>query len=127
MSTKDKKILLIEDDPTQAMMYELCFANAGYKTFVAHGGHEGIVLAKNELPDMIFLDMIMGDMEGIEVLKTLKADPATKDIRIVGLSNLNKKEFADRCRQAGALDFLVKMQYLPRDIVDFAGKQLGIA
>lgn len=112
-----KKILLVEDDPTQAMMYQTAFNGAGYRALVAATGRQGIELAKKEKPDLIFLDVLLGDLNGTEVLKELKADPATKELKAVMLSNLNKEELKAECRRLGALDFLLKMQFLPKEII----------
>jgi CheY-like chemotaxis protein len=120
-----KKILLIEDDPQQIMIYETEFNNYGYKIMVADNGMKGIEIAKRELPDLIFLDMILGDIEGMQVLRKLKAEPKTKDLKVVVLSNLNKKELADEAAALGAIDYLVKIQYLPREIVEQAKKYLA--
>lgn len=112
------KILIIEDDPTQAMMYELAFSSAGYETAVAASGKEGIALAQQFRPAIVFLDMILGDLTGQEILVALRDNPMTKDIKKVALSNLNKKEVAEECLKLGAIDFLVKMQFIPKEIVE---------
>jgi DNA-binding response OmpR family regulator len=70
-----KKVMLVEDDPTQSMMYELEFNNHGYQVVIAENGAKALKLAAKEQPDIIFLDMILGDMSGLELLKRLKADP----------------------------------------------------
>lgn len=124
MAVKKKKILVIEDDPTQSMMYEVSLKGAGYKTLVANTAKQGIALAEKEQPDLIFLDMVLGDMEGSEVIKILKSDPKTQKLMIIALSNLNKKEIIEKCKALGAADFLIKMQYLPRDVVEKAGEYL---
>lgn len=113
----NKKILLIEDDATQVMMYSVEFENFGYKLLVANKGKDGIDLANKEKPDLILLDMLLGDMEGIEVLKTIKNDPKTKDLKVVVMSNFSKKGIEQDCRQAGAFDFWSKSQFVPREIV----------
>ncbi len=118
------KILLVEDDPTQAMMYQQEFVNAGYAVIMAETGQLALQLAATEEPDLIFLDMVLSDMSGMDILRSLKSDSRTKDIKVVILSNLQKKELADEARSHGALDFLVKMQFIPKDIVNKAEKYL---
>ncbi|MEI8361160.1 MAG: response regulator [bacterium] len=112
------KILVIEDDQTQAMMYELAFTTAGYLVDVAYTGKQGITKAQEFKPDLIFLDMLLGDMKGQEILVALNSNPLTKDIKKVALSNLNKKEIADECYKLGVLDFLVKIQFIPKEIIE---------
>lgn len=112
------KILIIEDDQTQGMMYELAFDLAGYEVAVAESGKLGIAKAQEFKPDLIFLDMLLGDMTGQEILRALKANPLTDKLKVVALSNLNKKEIADECYALGALDYLVKMQFIPKEVVE---------
>lgn len=120
-----KKVLLVEDDPTQSMMYELEFTNHGYRVVIAENGLKALKLAVKEKPDIILLDMILGDMSGLELLKKLKSEPLTKNIKAVVLSNLQKKEIIDEAKAVGALDFLVKMHFFPKDVVARCEKYLN--
>ena len=120
-----KKVLLVEDDPTQAMMYELVFSNDGYQVMIADTGAEALKLAAEEQPDIILLDMILSDMGGLELLKKLKAAEETKKIKTVVLSNLQKKEIIDEAKALGALDFLVKVHFFPKEIVERCTKFLS--
>jgi CheY-like chemotaxis protein len=120
-----KKVMLVEDDPTQSMMYELEFKNNGYHVIIADNGAKALKTAVLEQPDIIFLDMILGDMSGLELLKRLKAEPKTKNIKTVVLSNLQKKEIIDEAKAVGALDFLVKMHFFPKDVVARCNKYLN--
>ncbi|KKR21146.1 MAG: Response regulator receiver [Parcubacteria group bacterium GW2011_GWE2_39_37] len=124
MEDKKAKILIAEDDPAQLMMLEVSLMNAGYSVVTATNGKTTITQASAEKPDLIFLDMLMPDIGGLDVIKKLKGDPITKNIKIVALSNLNKKEIIDQCLAAGALDFLVKMLFVPKDIVEKVGEYL---
>ena len=120
-----KKVLLVEDDPTQAMMYELVFSNDGYQVMIADTGAKALKLAAEEQPDIILLDMILSDMGGLELLKKLKAAEETKKIKTVVLSNLQKKEIIDEAKALGALDFLVKVHFFPKEIVERCTKFLS--
>ncbi len=120
------KVLIIEDDPTQSMMYEIEFNSKGFETVVANSGKDGIAKAQTEHPDIIFCDMVLGDLIGQDVIKVLKSDPITKDITFIALSNLNQKEVQDEVLGLGAAEFLVKMVYFPKDIVAKAKEHLKI-
>jgi len=120
-----KKVLLVEDDPTQSMMYELEFTNNGYRVVIADNGAKALKLAAKEQPDIILLDMILGDMSGLELLKKLKANSETKNIKAVVLSNLQKKGLIDEAKAVGALDFLIKMHFFPKDVVTRCKKYLN--
>lgn len=122
---ENKKILFIEDDVTQSMMYRLAFENGGYRILTAAKGREGFETAKKEQPDLIFLDIILGDFNGLEVLKLLKKDEKTKGLKVVILSNLNKREIVQETLELGALDYLVKLHFLPKEVVAKAENYLG--
>ncbi|NTW21984.1 response regulator [Candidatus Falkowbacteria bacterium] len=122
MATTKPKILLIEDDDDQLMMYEVSLAKAGFSVSKAHNGKQGIIMALKNKPDLIMLDLVLPDMPGQEILSELKKLQAAKDIKVVVLSNLNKKEVIEECFRLGAADFLIKMQFLPREV---AAKALG--
>ena len=119
-----KKVLLVEDDATQSMMYQLEFTNSGYTVILAESGAKALKLAVKELPDIIFLDLLLGDMGGLELLAQLKAKKETQGIKAVVLSNLQKTELAEQAKKLGAIDYLIKMQYIPKDIVAKAEKYL---
>ncbi|NTU98389.1 response regulator [Candidatus Falkowbacteria bacterium] len=114
---KKKKILVVEDDIDQAAMYQVALKAAGFTVIVARNGQEGIEVATSKKPDLIFLDMLLPDMDGLEVLKNLKSVDTTKSIKVIVLSNLNKQEVINQSKKAGADDFMIKMQLLPRDVV----------
>lgn len=119
------KILVIEDDPAQAMMYQVALVAAGFKVFLADTAATGLALAVRQQPDLIFLDMVLPDADGLATLKTLKTNLKTAGIKIIVLSNLNKREVIDQSLRSGAADFLVKMQFLPKEVAAKAKEQLN--
>lgn len=123
-TNKKNKIMIVEDDSTQSMMYSIEFSNFGYDLLLAESGKQALEMAKKERPDLILLDMVLGDMTGVEILKKLKADPITAGSKVVVLSNLNKKELTDEAKEAGAHDVLLKMQFVPKEIVQKVEKYL---
>lgn len=102
------RILVIEDekDLQQVLAYNL--RREGHEVFQAFEGGEGIWLAGEKSPDLVMLDLMLPDMAGTEVCKTLKNDPATKDIPILMLTA--KDEEIDRVLgfELGAEDYVVK-------------------
>lgn len=124
--TKDKKILIIEDDEAQVMMYAIAFKHAGFKNvIIAKEGKVGINSAQDDNPDLIILDLLLGDMSGIDVLKELKSDNNTKHIKVVILSNYTRKGLDEECKKIGAVDFLVKSHYVPKEIISRVEKYLS--
>ena len=80
-----KTILIIEDEVMLGELYQVVLSQAGYTTHWAKDGEEGLVLAKAQ-PDLILLDIMMPKMNGIDVLKHLRADESTKNIAVIILT-----------------------------------------
>lgn len=112
-----QKILICEDDPLISRMYETVFKFEGFEVDVARNGEEGVEHARKHLPKMILLDVMMPKMSGIEVLENLKANPSTKNIPVVVLTNLSGINDAQRALELGAVKFIVKSKNKPKEIV----------
>ena len=104
------KILLVDDAPD---VTALMLRSRGYQVSVALNGLEGIEKARNEHPELIFLDIMMPGMDGYEVCVRLKADPDTGDIPIIMLTAKEDPESVTKCRSLGADDYIVKPFSLP--------------
>lgn len=78
-----KKILVIDDDPAVRLAFKLVLEDGGYNVRVAECGLDGIELAKQERPDLIFLDLKMPGIDGVETLRRLKAHDSTFNVYIV--------------------------------------------
>lgn len=116
---KKYKILLIEDEPGQALAISSALSNAGYEIAVAGDGKEGLAKAKTENPDLILLDIVLPKMDGVAVLKELKKNPETKEIPVIILTNLATGETMRETMEAGSSDYLVKTDYT---LEELAGK-----
>ena len=81
-----KKILVIDDDPVTVRMLEKVLRRDRYEVIKALNGKTGLAKAKDEVPFLILLDVLMPDMNGMEVARKLKGDLATKDIPIIFLT-----------------------------------------
>jgi len=112
------KILLIDDDASLTTIFCSALKQAGYETISAADGTSGIESAKTQKPDMILLDQVLPDMQGNDVLKTLKGDELTKDIPVSLLSNFGQNELIEQAIQMGALDYILKYQIEPEDLVN---------
>lgn len=110
---------MIEDNATHRQMYGLQFKQAGFEGFyTASTGQEGLDLVRKDHPDLLLLDIGLEDIDGIEVLKQLKADSSTADIPVIVLSNMREKDKGEQAQQLGAVDYMLKAKYLPREIVE---------
>ena len=72
---------------------------------------------KESKPDLILLDILLPNIDGFEVLSTLKGDSATSSIPVIILSNLSSKEDIERGLKLGASDFLIKSQFATDEII----------
>jgi CheY-like chemotaxis protein len=113
---EDVNVLFIEDDPAVAEMYKLKLELDGYRVTVAKSGEEGLDHAKNQVPDIVFLDIRLPKMDGFAVLENLRSDGVTKNIPVIILSNYGEKELVDRGLKLGALDYLIKSETTPASL-----------
>ena len=111
------KILLIEDDPLMVNLYRKIFARAGYEVEIAQRGGEGLEKAKDTLPNLILLDIMMPEMDGFEVLAILKKDDKTKSIPVIALTNLAGEEDAKRALALGVAKYVIKSEHDPREVL----------
>ncbi|MCK5460216.1 response regulator [Candidatus Parcubacteria bacterium] len=119
-----KKILLVEDDKMLTEMYSLKFAEFGYKVTQANSGLSGYKLAIKTKPDIIMLDIILPEMDGFSVLKKLKSNKATENIPVFFLTNLKQEEDVIRGKKEGAVDYLVKADLTPAQVLEKINKFL---
>jgi len=101
------KILLVEDSKFLRLATERALARAGYEMNSAADGEEALRLAREKLPDLILLDMLLPKMSGPEVLAALKKDSATRAIPVVVMTGMSEKN-ASRLQGDGAVGFLEK-------------------
>jgi two-component system, OmpR family, phosphate regulon response regulator PhoB len=121
-----KKILIIEDDKFLRKIIKRKFSGEGFDVIEAVDGERGITLAKNDQPDIIILDLVLPEINGFEVLQTLKQTPETSEIPVIILSNLGEEENVKKGLAAGAADYLIKSNLDPSDIFDRVGKVLAL-
>ncbi|MFO0702731.1 MAG: response regulator [Candidatus Andersenbacteria bacterium] len=112
-----KKIFLVEDDLFLSDMYRTKFELGGYEMPHAEDGDVAVRLIKEAKPDVVLLDIVLPKKSGFEVLKDLKADPETKDIPVVMLTNLSQKDDVDKGLKLGAADYIIKAHFTPADVV----------
>jgi len=101
------KILLVEDSKFLRLSTERALTRAGYEMSSAADGDEALHLAREKLPDLILLDMLLPKMSGPEVLAALKKDPMTRAIPVVVMTGLSQKNAA-RLQEDGAAGFMEK-------------------
>jgi DNA-binding response OmpR family regulator len=112
-SSDDIRVLFVEDDPTVAQMYRLKLELDGYQVIMAKDGEEGLRLAREVDPDIVFLDIRLPKVDGFTVLEGLRATDRTRNVPVVILSNYGEQDLVDRGLRLGALEYLIKSQTTP--------------
>jgi CheY-like chemotaxis protein len=113
----EKKVLIIEDDVILMRFYNKLLTAEGYEVEMADDGREGIRKIKSTKPSLILLDIMLPEMNGIEVLEIIKANPETKDIPVVVLTNLAGRNDAEYALEKGADRYLIKSKNEPKKVL----------
>jgi CheY-like chemotaxis protein len=117
------KILLVEDSKIIRRENESALQKAGYDVIVAEDGLTALLLAKEQIPDLILLDMILPKMSGPEVLQNLKNNPGTAKIPVIVLSSLSGLN-RDKLMDMGAVEYLEKGAMMPTRGVNLLPQKL---
>ena len=119
------KILIVEDDPLMARMFEKIFMFENYEVDIAIDGVEGLEKVKSFKPAIILLDVMMPRMNGLQALEKLKLDPETKTIPVIMLTNLAGQQDAETALAKGAVKYIIKSEYEPKQVADMVKEILS--
>jgi DNA-binding response OmpR family regulator len=103
-----KKILVCDDEPYILMALTDAVEMEGYECVTAINGKEALQKAREELPDLIMLDIMMPFMDGYEVCRELKADASTRDIPVIMLTAKSQQVDIQKGKDVGADDYITK-------------------
>ena len=118
-------MLIVEDEIALRQAMEDKFTREGFSTFVAKDGEDGLNQALTERPDIILLDIIMPNMDGLTMLKILRNDQEWgKNVPVMILTNLNDIDNVSRAVENGVYEFLVKSDWRLDDLVDKVKEKL---
>ena len=120
-----KKVLIAEDDFFIRDLYKVEAENQGFEVSAAADGKQALEIAKSESPDIILLDLMLPQVDGITVLKTLKADDSTKDIPVVVITNVEEPEREKQALELGANAYLLKINNTPGSIISKVKDLIG--
>jgi len=102
------KILVVDDEAPIREYETALLSELGHEVLVAADGAEALELARAQQPHLVLLDIMMPELSGIEVCRQLRADPRTRDIRVIVVSAVDAKRALEESIIAGADDFLAK-------------------
>ena len=111
------KILIVEDDPLIARMYQRVFKFENFDVDMARDGEEGLAKMKKNIPTLVLLDIMMPKLSGIDVLKEMKDDEKLKKVPVVVLTNLSGMKDAEIAIELGAVKFIIKSDNKPTQVV----------
>lgn len=109
-------VLVVDDDTVVTQIYQLALTRNGFNVVVAHDGQAGLEAVRREQPSFVFLDIRMPKLDGIAVLRSLRADEATSRIPVVMLSNYDESDLIRSSLELGAKQYLVKVNTDPGDL-----------
>jgi CheY-like chemotaxis protein len=119
------KILIVEDDPLMSRMYQKIFTFEGYEVEMAGDGEDGLEKTRSNKPTLILMDIMMPKMNGLQALEKLKADPETKAIPVIMLTNLAGQQDAETALSKGAIKYIIKSEYEPKQVVNMVKEILA--
>jgi len=126
-----KTILFIEDDLPTIEVYKIALERAGFDVDPMLSGEEAIRRVKEieqgqaKNPDLVLLDLILPDINGIEVLEEIRNHKKTKDIQVLILSNYTNEELEKKGLFLKAERYLLKTDYAPSQLVEIVKEKLG--
>jgi len=129
-----KKILIIEDDPVMAHVCQRLLAKQDYSVAVACDGAKGLELLIAFQPDLVLLDLMMPQTNGVEVLTRIRAQEALRNLPVIVFTNACIPAFIEQARQAGATQILDKSKFNPIALTELlralldggSGARLGV-
>lgn len=116
-----KSILIVEDEHVLASMYADRFRSDGWKVQTAPTKDEGLKLAVKMKPDIVLLDILLFDGHGVEFLREKNKDQSIAKIPVVVFSNLDDPKTKEDALALGALEYLLKTDYTPQELVKKVG------
>lgn len=112
-----KKILIVEDDEFLRSLNAKRLEGEGFEVMVAVDGNEALTKLAETKPDLIFLDLLLPNVDGFEVLTKIKQDDSLKNIPVIVFSNLGQPEDIEKAKKLGANDFMVKANFTLDDVI----------
>ena len=125
--TKKYKILLVDDDKFLLDMYRKKFEQAGAEVDVAVGSQETLdKLRGGASPDVLILDVIMPNMDGLELLETIRNEKLIPEASVIMLTNENGSDKIERAKKLGIRGYIVKATSIPTEVVDKVWEIVGV-
>ena len=102
------KVLLVDDQQTQIMFEQMLLGSEEFEYVIARNGREALDMARAERPDLILMDVMMPEMDGIEAVGKLREDDATAGIPIIMVTTRGEEDYVERAYSNGCVDYITK-------------------
>ncbi|WP_397451187.1 response regulator [Pseudomonas sp. NA-150] len=102
------QVLIVEDNAANMKLARLLLRNAGHTVLSAVDAETGLMLARDQQPDLILMDIQLPGMDGLAATALLKTDPSTANIPVIALTAMAMKEDKDKCHLAGCDGYIAK-------------------
>jgi len=103
-----KKILIVEDNLDVMYIHRMIIQNLGYDCIVAGNGKEAVHYANTQLPDLILMDIMLPEMDGLEATRMIRQNPKTRSIPIIAVTAKITREDKEDCLRNGCDHYLPK-------------------
>ena len=104
----EMKILIVEDNEKNLKLFKIIVESLGHETLTATNGEDGVMIAKEKLPDLILMDIQMPKIDGVAAFKLLQKDERTRRIPVIALTSYAMKGDRERLLEEGFSDYLSK-------------------
>lgn len=115
-----KKMLIVEDDFYIRDLYALQARQEGFDVVEAPDGEDALQKAKSEIFDIVLVDLMIPNIDGITLIRTLKADPKFATVPCIVITNLEDATKEQEARNAGASAYLLKIKNSPESVINTA-------
>ncbi|MDQ1284550.1 MAG: two-component system, OmpR family, alkaline phosphatase synthesis response regulator PhoP [Patescibacteria group bacterium] len=112
-----KRILIVEDETSLHESLGEFLSAEGFEVLNAYDGEVGLSMAREKMPDLVLLDIILPKKDGYEVLAEIRKSEKTKNMPVILLTNLESAEDVQKAFEKGATTYLVKSDYKMEDVV----------
>jgi CheY-like chemotaxis protein len=126
MTDKQPVVLVADDEEDIKVVLRMFLEAVGYEVVTAFDGLDALEQIKSTKPDVVLMDIMMPVIDGIEVVRQMKATPGIRDIPVVMLTAAAQSDMVERAIQAGAADYIVK-PFEPETVQRAIEKVLGTA
>ncbi len=122
---KQKTILLVEDEPLLGNLLKQRLEKENFKVFLSKDGEEARSFLKNQVPDLILLDIILPNISGFELMEEFQSDPQISKVPVVVISNLGQESDISKGKSLGAVEYFVKAQVSIEELFNYVKKFLS--